>query len=84
MADHHHDGSHTPSSGVVREHNMNAFLVPRPEQDNSEASASLQLEPDMVEQEPGAYYAGLMQCIDRVTKPYRDTISRQVGRRYYI
>ncbi|KAF9305266.1 hypothetical protein BGZ74_010790 [Mortierella antarctica] len=77
VADHHHDGSHTPSSGVVREHNMNAFLVPRPEQDNSEASASLQLEPDMVEQEPSAYYAGLMQCIDRVTKPYRDTISRQ-------
>ncbi|KAG0091201.1 hypothetical protein BGZ93_008951, partial [Podila epicladia] len=77
VTDNHHDGSHTPSSGAVRERNMNAFLVPRSEQDNSDASANLHLEPNMVEQEPSTYYACLMQCIDRVTKPYRDTISRQ-------
>lgn len=62
---------------------MDAFLVPRPEQDIHESTIALPLEPNMEEQEPSSYYAGLMQCIDRVTKPYRDTISRQVSRRLF-
>ncbi|KAG0332086.1 hypothetical protein BG000_010352 [Podila horticola] len=77
VTDRHHGGSHTPNSGAVSEPNMDAFLVPRPEQDIHESTIALPIEPNMEEQEPSSYYAGLMQCIDRVTKPYRETISRQ-------
>ncbi|KAG0024584.1 hypothetical protein BGZ81_007643 [Podila clonocystis] len=55
---------------------MNTFVVPRPEQDIHGSASTLQLEPKMEEQEPSAHYVCLTQCIDGVTKPYRDTISR--------
>ncbi|KAF9370361.1 hypothetical protein CPB97_002807 [Podila verticillata] len=76
VTDHHHDVTRTSSE--VNESNVTTFLV-RPEQDSHESASSNAIPQSNMdtEQEPSAYYAGLMQCIDRVTKPYRDTISRQ-------
>ncbi|KAG0026267.1 hypothetical protein BGZ82_009555 [Podila clonocystis] len=77
VTDHHHDGSHIPSPSAATEPSMNTFVVARPEQEIHGSANTLQLEPKMKEQESSAYYACLTQCIDGVTKPYRDTISRQ-------
>ncbi|KFH70388.1 hypothetical protein MVEG_03238 [Podila verticillata NRRL 6337] len=76
VTDHHHDVISTSSE--ANEPNVTTFLV-RPKQDSHESGSSSAIPQSNMdtEQEPSAYYADLMQCIDRVTKSYRDTISRQ-------